>query len=165
MNKGESLYDIKELTDAIVITPADASNKNYYFEATEKPEAFNKGVAMLGGTYEVKIISEDNSSIFTTITVNVSAPVEYVRVTQNTFQAAIGDNILDLVTPYVVVGPDDATNKSFYLEIPVEASEAITGQRIFPVGGGVIKNIVLSLHHGTYKTTSRDPTGRTNRQL
>lgn len=126
MNKGESLYDIKELTDAIVITPADASNKNYYFEATEKPEAFNKGVAMLGGTYEVKIISEDNSSIFTTITVNVSAPVEYVRVTQNTFQAAIGDNILDLVTPYVVVGPDDATNKSFYLEIPVEASEAIT---------------------------------------
>ena len=39
------------------------------------------------------------------------------------------------------------------------------GQRIFPVGGGVIKNIVLSLHHGTYKTTSRDPTGRTNRQL
>ena len=41
----------------------------------------------------------------------------------------------------------------------------IGGQRIFPVGGGVIKNIVLSLHHGTYKTTSRDPTGRTNRQL
>ena len=41
----------------------------------------------------------------------------------------------------------------------------ILGQRIFPVGGGVIKNIVLSLHHGTYKTTSRDPTGRTNRQL
>ena len=41
----------------------------------------------------------------------------------------------------------------------------IWGQRIFQVGGGVIKNIVLSLHHGTYKTTSRDPTGRTNRQL
>ena len=31
MNKGESLYDIKELTDAIVIAPANASNKKYYF--------------------------------------------------------------------------------------------------------------------------------------
>ena len=52
---------------------------------------------------------------------------------------------------------------------PVEEIESFLlgtkGQRIFPVGGGVIKNIVLSLHHGTYKTTSRDPTGRTNRQL
>ena len=132
MNKGESLYDIKELT--IEITPADASNKNYYFEATEKPEAFEKGVAMLGGTYQVKIISEYDSSIFTTITVEVTAPVEYVRVSQNTFQAAIGDNILDLVTPYVTVGPDDATNKNFYLEIPPLASDAITNNIAYMPG-------------------------------
>ena len=134
MNKGESLYDIKELTDAIVITPADASNKSYYFEATETPGAFEKGVAMLGGTYQVKIISEYDSSIFTTITVEVTAPVEYLRVTPNTVQAAIGDNILDLVTPYVTVGPDDATNKNFYLDIPPLASDAITNNIAYMPG-------------------------------
>ena len=123
MNKGESLYD--KLTDAIVIAPADASNKSYYFEATDTPAAFENGVAMLGGSYQVKIISAYDSSIFTTITVDVTAPVEYVRVLQGTFQAALGDNILDLVTPHVIVGPDDATNKSFYLEVPAEASDAI----------------------------------------
>ena len=52
-----------------------------------------------------------------------------------------------------------------FMVIKVAISRKNMGQRIFPVGGGVIKNIVLSLHHGTYKTTSRDPTGRTNRQL
>lgn len=134
MNKGECLYEIKELTDAIEITPADASNKSYYFEATENPEAFEKGVAMLGGTYQVKIISDYDNSIFTTITVEVTAPVEYVRVTPNTVQAAIGDNILDLVTPYVTVGPDDATNKNFYLDIPPLASDAITNNIAYMPG-------------------------------
>lgn len=127
MNKGESLYDIEELRNAIVIEPADASNQNYYFEpaSPEDADAIDKGIAMKGGTYTVKIVSEYDPEIFTTIQVEVYAPVEYLRVSQQTFQAKIEDNILDMVTPYVTVGPEDANNKEFYLEIPAEASDAI----------------------------------------
>ena len=125
MIKGESLRRNTELLNSIVIKPDDATNKNYYFEAADNPNAFVNEVAMLGGTHKVKIVSAFDPAIYTTITAEVYAPVEYVRVTENTFQAAIGDNILDLVTPYVKVGPNDATNKSFYLEVPAEASDAI----------------------------------------
>lgn len=125
MIKGESLRRNTELLNSIVIKPDDATNKNYYFEAADNPNAFVNEVAMLGGTHNVKIVSAYDPAIYTTITAEVYAPVEYVRVTENTFQAAIGDNILDLVTPYVNVGPDDATNRSFALEVPAEASDAI----------------------------------------
>ncbi|MBS7375654.1 MAG: hypothetical protein KIG52_06900, partial [Muribaculaceae bacterium] len=125
MIKGESLRRNTELLNSIVIKPDDATNKNYYFEAADNPNAFVNEVALLGGTHKVKIVSAFNPAIYTTITAEVYAPVEYVRVTENTFQAAIGDNILDLVTPYVKVGPDDATNRSFALEVPAEASDAI----------------------------------------
>ena len=125
MTKGESLRRNTELLNSIVIKPDDATNKNYYFEAADNPNAFVNEVAMLGGTHNVKIVSAFDPAIYTTITAEVYAPVEYVRVTENTFQAAIGDNILDLVTPYVNVGPDDATNRSFSLEVPAEASDAI----------------------------------------
>ena len=125
MTKGESIRRNTELLNSIVIKPDDATNKNYYFEAADNPNAFVNEVAMLGGTHKVKIVSAYDPAIYTTITAEVYAPVEYVRVTENTFQAAIGDNILDLVTPYVKVGPNDATNKSFYLEVPAEASDAI----------------------------------------
>ena len=125
MTKGESLRRNTELLNSIVIKPDDATNKNYYFEAADNPNAFVNEVAMLGGTHNVKIVSAFDPAIYTTIIAEVYAPVEYVRVTENTFQAAIGDNILDLVTPYVNVGPDDATNRSFALEVPAEASDAI----------------------------------------
>ena len=127
MNKGESLYDNEELRNAITIEPADASNQNYYFEpaSLEDADAIDKGIAMKGGTYTVKIVSEYDPEIFTTIQVEVYAPIEYLRVSQQTFQAKIEDNILDMVTPYVTVGPEDANNKEFYLEIPAEASDAI----------------------------------------
>ena len=125
MTKGESIRRNTELLNSIVIKPDDATNKNYYFEAADNPNAFVNEVAMLGGTHNVKIVSAADAAIYTTITAEVYAPVEYVRVTENTFQAAIGDNILDLVTPYVKVGPNDATNQSFSLEVPAEASDAI----------------------------------------
>ena len=134
MIKGESLRRNTELLNSIVIKPDDATNKNYYFEAADNPNAFVNEVAMLGGTHNVKIVSAFNPAIYTTIIAEVYAPVEYVRVTQNTFQAAIGDNILDLVTPYVKVGPDDATNQSFYLEVPAEASDAIVNNIAYEPG-------------------------------
>ena len=125
MRKGESLRRNTELLNSIVIKPDDATNKNYYFEAADNPNAFVNEVAMLGGTHNVKIVSAFNPAIYTTITAEVYAPVESLSVSQNTIQAALGDNILDLVTPYVTISPDDATNKEFNLVIPNEASDAI----------------------------------------
>ena len=136
MTKGESLYDIEELRAAIEIEPADATNKNYYFEpaSPEETDAFSKGIAMKGGTYKVNIVSEYDPQIFTTITVDVYAPVTYLRVTSQIFQATIGDNILDMISPFVVIGPEDATDKSYNLEIPVEASDAITNNIAYMPG-------------------------------
>ena len=125
INKGESLFRDVELLTAISVTPEDATNKNYYFECTEDADAFNNGVAQKGGTYNVKIVSEDNPEIYTTITVEVYAPVTSLYLSTQVIEAAIGDNILDLITPYVVIGPDDATDKSFSLSIPAESSDAI----------------------------------------
>ena len=125
MTKGESLRRNTELLNSIVIKPDDATNKNYYFEAADNPNAFVNEVAMLGGTHKVKIVSAFDPAIYTTITAEVYAPVESLSVSQNTIQAALGDNILDLVTPYVTISPDDATNKEFNLVIPNEASDAI----------------------------------------
>ena len=125
MRKGESLRRNTELLNSIVIKPDDATNKNYYFEAADNPNAFVNEVAMLGGTHKVKIVSAFDPAIYTTITAEVYAPVESLSVSQNTIQAALGDNILDLVTPYVTISPDDATNKEFNLVIPNEASDAI----------------------------------------
>ena len=125
MIKGESLRRNTELLNSIVIKPDDATNKNYYFEAADNPNAFVNEVAMLGGTHKVKIVSAFDPAIYTTITAEVYAPVESLSVSQNTIQAALGDNILDLVTPYVTISPDDATNKEFNLVIPTEASDAI----------------------------------------
>ena len=125
MRKGESIRRNTELLNSIVIKPDDATNKNYYFEAADNPNAFVNEVAMLGGTHKVKIVSAFDPAIYTTITAEVYAPVESLSVSQNTIQAALGDNILDLVTPYVTISPDDATNKEFNLVIPNEASDAI----------------------------------------
>ncbi len=125
MIKGESLRRNTELLNSIVIKPDDATNKNYYFEAADNPNAFVNEVAMLGGTHNVKIVSAFDPAIYTTIIAEVYAPVESLSVSQNTIQAALGDNILDLVTPYVTISPDDATNKEFNLVIPNEASDAI----------------------------------------
>ena len=127
MAKGQSLYDIAELNSAITIEPNDATNKNYTFEPSDPEDfdAFKGGVALKGGVYKVKIVSEYDPEIYTTIQVEVYAPVTYLRVSQQTIQATIYDNILDLITPYVVVGPEDATNKDFSLEIPDMASDAI----------------------------------------
>lgn len=125
INKGESLFRDVELLTAISVTPEDATNKNYYFECTEDAGAFIDGVAQKGGTYNVKIVSEDNPEIYTTITVEVYAPVTSLSLSTQVIEAAIGDNILDLITPYVVIAPDDATDKSFSLSIPAESSDAI----------------------------------------
>lgn len=136
MNKGESLYDNEELRNAITIEPADATNQNYYFEpaSPEDADAIDKGIAMKGGTYKVNIVSEYDPQIYTTITVEVYAPVTYLRVSPQTFHATIEDNILDMISPCVVVGPEDATDKSFSLEIPAEASDAIVDNVAYMAG-------------------------------
>ena len=143
INKGESLYLNEELMNSIVIEPEDATNKSFSFVPLDNPDAFVQGVAMLGGTYKVKIVSDAAPAIYTTIIVEVYAPVESVVVRPNTFQAALGDNILDLVSPSVHIFPDDATNKEFRLLIPSEASDAIVDN--VAVASGEYKILVVSL--------------------
>ena len=148
INKGESLYLNEELMNSIVIEPEDATNKSFSFVPLDNPDAFVQGVAMLGGTHKVKIVSDADTAIYTTIIVEVYAPVESVVVRPNTFQAALGDNILDLVTPSVHIFPDDATNKAFSLLIPSEASDAIVDN--VAVASGEYEILVVSLDNIEY---------------
>ena len=124
INKGESLRRKIDLLNSIEITPSDATNKGFHFECINNREAFVDEVAMLGGTYQVAIVSDDNREIYTTITVEVYAPVEELSVSQSTIYAAIGDNLTELISPLVTVYPEDATNKNFNITIPDEASDA-----------------------------------------
>ena len=124
INKGSSLRRNIELMNSIQITPSDATNKRFHFECIDNPEAFVNEVAVLGGTYQVAIVSDDNAEIYTTITVVVYAPVEELDVSQSTIYAAIGDNLTDLISPLVTVYPADATDKNFNIIVPVEASDA-----------------------------------------
>ena len=141
INKYESLYEI--LDNVITISPEDATNKSYTIECTDDSEAFINGTACKGGTFTVKISSAENPQISTTVIVEVYAPVESLRVTKTTFYAALGDNILDLVSPSVHIFPDDATNKEFRLLIPSEASDAIVDN--VAVASGEYKILVVSL--------------------
>ena len=125
INKGESLRRKIDLLNSIEITPSDATNKGFHFECIDNPEAFVNEVAVLGGTYQVAIVSDDNREIYTTITVEVYAPVEELGVSQSTIYAAIGDNLTELISPLVTGYPEDATNKNIKITIPVEASDAI----------------------------------------
>lgn len=124
IDKGSSLRRNTELLNSIEITPSDATNKGFHFECIDNPEAFVNEVAVLGGTYQVAIVSDDNREISTTITVEVYAPVEELGVSQSTIYAAIGDNLTELISPLVTVYPEDATNKNFNITIPDEASDA-----------------------------------------
>ena len=124
MTKGESLRRKIDLLNSIEIIPSDATNKGFHFECIDNPEAFVNEVAVLGGTYQVAIVSDDNREISTTITVEVYAPVEELGVSQSTIYAAIGDNLTELISPLVTVYPEDATNKNFNITIPDEASDA-----------------------------------------
>lgn len=124
INKGESLRRNTELLNSIEITPSDATNKGFHFECIDNREAFVNEVAMLGGTYQVAIVSDDNREIYTTITVEVYARAEELSISQSTIYAAIGDNLTELISPLVTVYPEDATNKNFNITIPDEASDA-----------------------------------------
>lgn len=118
MSKGESLYDNVELANSITVTPDDATNKQYKFvgDDSEAEVAFMDGVAQKGGTYAVRIVSLENESIYTTITVEVYAPVISIRLSETTFHAKLNDNIEELIAPYVNVIPEDATDLTYTID-------------------------------------------------
>lgn len=134
INKGESLYDLADLRNAITIEPADASNKNYYFEPAnaEEADAFNNGVALKGGIYKVKIVSEYDSQIYTEIEVDVYAPVISIRMSQETIHAKLNDNIYDLVSPYVNIYPEDASDKTFSIDATAAGEAIVNGIAMKP---------------------------------
>lgn len=139
INKGASLRRNIELLNSIEITPSDATNKGFHFECPDNPDAFVNDVAKLGGTYQVRIVSDDNSEIYTTITVEVYAPVEELSVSQSTIYAAIGDNLTELISPLVTVYPEDATNRDFNIIVPDEASDAFIDYNAVKAGEYLIE--------------------------
>ena len=139
INKGASLRRNIELLNSIEITPSDATNKGFHFECPDNPDAFVNDIAKLGGTYQVRIVSDDNSEIYTTITVEVYAPVEELSVSQSTIYAAIGDNLTELISPLVTVYPEDATNRDFNIIVPDEASDAFIDYNAVKAGEYLIE--------------------------
>lgn len=123
----DNLYELEELNAAIVILPEDATNKGYSFEPADEAAAavFANGMFTDGGTYNINIVSQADNSIYTTIVVNVVVPVDAIRPTQSSFYAITGENLFDLITPNIVVYPENATNKTFHFVVSDEDSDAI----------------------------------------
>lgn len=129
ININDNLKENQELAAAITVLPEDASDKTYTFvPADAAAEAvYNNGFFSATGTYNINIVSNSDRSIYTTIAVTVVKSVESISLTSPSgrFYAVEGDNVFDMIRPYVSVYPDDATNKNFSFVVPAEASDAI----------------------------------------
>lgn len=125
----DNLYELEDLNKAITVLPEDATNKEYTFVPADDAaaEIFNNGTFSAAGTYNINIVSTADRSKYATIKITVTVPVEGISISSpsGTFYSAIGENVFDLITPYINVYPEEATNKEFSFEIPAEASDAI----------------------------------------
>lgn len=129
ININDNLNENQELAAAITVLPEDASDKTYTFvPADEAAEAvYNNGFFSATGTYNINIVSISDRSISTTIAVTVVKSVESISINSPSgrFYAVAGDNVFDMISPYVSVYPSDATNQNFSFVVPAEASDAI----------------------------------------
>ena len=129
ININDNLKENQELAAAITVLPEDASDRTYTFvPADAAAEAvYNNGFFSATGTYNINIVSNSDRAVFATIAVTVVKSVESISFTtpSNRFYAVEGDNVFDMIRPYVSVYPDDATNKNFNFVVPAEASDAI----------------------------------------
>ena len=129
ININDNLKENQELAAAIKVLPEDASDKTYTFvPADAAAEAvYNNGFFSATGTYNINIVSNSDRGIYTTIAVTVVKSVESISLTSPSgrFYAVEGDNVFDMIRPYVSVYPEDATNKNFSFVVPAEASDAI----------------------------------------
>lgn len=129
ININDNLNENQELVAAITVLPEDASDKTYTFvPADATAEAvYNNGFFSAAGTYNMNIVSNSDRGISATIVVTVVKSVESISLTSPTgrFYAVAGDNVFDLVRPYVSVYPSDATNQNFNFVVPAEGSDAI----------------------------------------
>lgn len=129
ININDNLNENQELAAAITVLPEDASDKTYTFvPADAAAEAvYNNGFFSATGTYNINIVSISDRSISTTIAVTVVKSVESISINSPSgrFYAVAGDNVFDMISPYVSVYPSDATNQNFSFVVPAEASDAI----------------------------------------
>lgn len=129
ININDNLNENQELAAAITVLPEDASDKTYTFVPADEAAVavYNNGFFSATGTYNINIVSNSDRGIYTTIAVTVVKSVESISLTSPSgrFYAVEGDNVFDMIRPYVSVYPDDATNKNFSFVVPAEASDAI----------------------------------------
>lgn len=129
ININDNLNENQELAAAITVLPEDASDKTYTFvPADAAAEAvYNNGFFSATGTYNINIVSNSDRGIYTTIAVTVVKSVESISLTSPSgrFYAVEGDNVFDMIRPYVSVYPSDATNQNYSFVVPAEASDAI----------------------------------------
>lgn len=129
ININDNLKENQDLAAAITVLPEDASDKTYTFvPADAAAEAvYNNGFFSATGTYNINIVSNSDRGIYTTIAVTVVKSVESISINSPSgrFYAVAGDNVFDMISPYVSVYPSDATNQNFSFVVPAEASDAI----------------------------------------
>ena len=126
----DNLYEVEQIHQAITVLPADASNPSYRFVAADDAAAavFEGGSFTDGGTYNINVVSEANENIYATIQVTVVVPVEAIRLSSpsSTFYAVPGENVYDLIRPYVTVEPANATNQQFHFIVPESSTDGFT---------------------------------------
>lgn len=126
----QNLTELEELKSAITVLPADATNKEYVLEPADDltTSEYNNGFFNNPGTYSIKVVSMADRNIYTTIQVEVTVAVQRISLNtpSSTIYAVVDENIYDLIKDDVTVYPENATNPGFHLDIPAEASDAIT---------------------------------------
>lgn len=125
VNKSQTLILGRTLREYITINPEDATNKNFTLSLAEGVPAgyfTGEGYNMVPskGTgenyYEIIISSVSNPEVKASIWVKIYAPVEDIQTPEdNRVTINKGDNIYEALRDYIVVLPEDATDKSYTL--------------------------------------------------
>jgi hypothetical protein len=139
----EYLPRVDGLRDAIKVLPEDATNKGYNFEPADAAAAavYSNGKFSDGGTYNIKIVSQENPAIYTTIQVTVTVPVEGISLNtpSSLFYAVPGDMVYNDLRSKVNVSPSNATNKNIEFTIMSENNGSIVDGQAAAAGVNTIK--------------------------
>ena len=140
----------------VVVHPEDATELELHYiygdenVVTVSPDGMI--YALAAGTAEIQCVA-DAASV--TVRVNVTVPVEYIRVDTDRQIYMIGDQ----GSVFAQIGPDDATDKTFTVDLSGDAAR-LTGENSFAcIAGGEVAIIVTATNGttGNHTITIIDP--------